>query len=339
MRIFTWLATAALLGAVSSCRPAAAPQQALAAEPQPAGSAPADDIGEIIGRTQPAPGRSGTIAPVVLHPVVEVLVKPGDRVKKDQPLVKLDDDEPRADVRAKEAGLKEMRASLARLKAEPREAERAEARALLESVKINAKHAREILGRLEPAWRKGAIPEQRYHEARVSILRLAAEERAAIARLERLLKRPVELEIAELEAKIAAAQAGLDTAKAELEHYTPVSPIDGVISRLEVNPGTVSRPGTSVWGEVLDLRELDVLCELTAAQAERVSVGQEAEVIPPGRKNGRLSGRVAWLGIAADRRTGRVPVRVRVKNPRGHLRCYVPVTVHFGARPLTSLGK
>src|SRR6476646_144214 len=51
---------------------------------------------EVTGRTRCVPGRRGMIAPVPLHPVVEVLVAAGDRVKKGQTLVKIDDDEPQA---------------------------------------------------------------------------------------------------------------------------------------------------------------------------------------------------------------------------------------------------
>ena len=88
------------------------------------------------GTTRPAPGRKGVIAPVPLHPVIEVKVKPGDRVKKGQVLVRLDDDEPQAEVRAKKAAVAELRATVARLKAQPREEERAEARSALETVKL-----------------------------------------------------------------------------------------------------------------------------------------------------------------------------------------------------------
>src|SRR5262249_1029144 len=70
-----------------------------AENPAPAAPFPAT------GRTQCVPGRRGIIAPVVLHPVIEVLVGLGDRVKKGQPLVKLDADEPEADVRARKAAL------------------------------------------------------------------------------------------------------------------------------------------------------------------------------------------------------------------------------------------
>ena len=34
--------------------------------------------------------------------------------------------------------------------------------------------------------------------------------------------------------------------------------------------GMVSRPGTSTWGEILDLSEIEVRCELTLDQVERV---------------------------------------------------------------------
>jgi multidrug efflux pump subunit AcrA (membrane-fusion protein) len=64
------------------------------------------------GKTRPAPGRQALIAPAVLHPVTEVKVKSGDRVKKGQVLVKLDDDEPQADVRAKKATVESSRVTL-----------------------------------------------------------------------------------------------------------------------------------------------------------------------------------------------------------------------------------
>ena len=57
------------------------------------------------------PGRRGIIAPVPLHPVLEVKVVPGQRVKKGQELVILDDDEARADVRLKQALLDSVRQS------------------------------------------------------------------------------------------------------------------------------------------------------------------------------------------------------------------------------------
>jgi multidrug resistance efflux pump len=285
---------------------------------------------EVEGKTRPIPRARAEIAPTVLHPVVEVLVVPGDRVKKDQPLVKLDSDEPEAEVRGKKAALEEMKASLARLKGEPRKEEQEEARANLENFRVTSEHTRELLARMEPLWRKGAISEQRYHEVRCGLAKSEADERAARQRLDRLLKRPFALEVAELEARIVAAAEAVKAAEAELEHYTVTAAIDGIVASLEVSPGTVARPGTTVWGEILDLRKIDVSCELPPQQADSLTLGQRAGVVVDSRPDQRWVGQVAFIGVAADLKTGRVPVRVRIDNAEERLRCYVEVKVRFG---------
>jgi multidrug resistance efflux pump len=329
----TWRCLFVLLVAVPGlgCGPGAAVPDAT---PAHAAEGRADaDAGWVAGKTQPAAGHVAVIAPAVLHPVEEVLVRVGDRVKKGQPLVKLDDDEPQADVRGKRAALDELRAGLARLKAEPRQEEQDEAEATLENCRAATRASRELLERLEPLWNKGSIPEQRYHEARSALSRCQAEERAAAARLGRLRKRPFELEVAELEARVAAAAEAVKSAEAELEHYTVTAAIDGVVASLEVSPGTVSRPGTTVWGEVLDRSVLDVRCDLTPQQADRVAVGQAAEVAQEGRPDAPWKGKVTVVGIAADPRSGRVPVLVQVSDGEKPPRCYVEVKVRFAGGP------
>ena len=132
------------------------------------------------------------------------------------------------------------------------------------------------------------------------------------------------------EADERAARAALESAKAELEHYTMTAPMDGVLNYLDVHVGMVSRPGTKLWAEILDLSELDVRCELTPEQADRVSVGQAAEAR---RKDDRttLVGKVVFISYSADRATGLVPVIVRVANPDWRVRAEVPVQIRFGA--------
>jgi multidrug resistance efflux pump len=292
------------------------------------GNASADLSGEFTGRTQPAPGRSATIAPVVLHPVDAVPVKLGDRVKKDQVLVVIDADEQKAVVEAKKAALAEMKAGLVKFKAQPREQERAEARAGLEATRVSLKEARRFLERVEDLWVSGALSEKVYFDGMAARARFEAEERAAVARLEKLLKMPIAEEITELEAKIATAEANLKAELFELEHYTVQAPIAGVITRLEVNVGMVSRPGTTNWGDILDLSELDVRCELTSRQADQVRVGQKADVSLPGVPDRRWPGTITYIGQAANK-DGRIPVLIRVANPQETLRANVEVKVRF----------
>ena len=93
-----------------------------------------DEAGVFVvpGRTQCLPSRKAIIAPTVLHPVTEVLAAPGDKVKKGQVLVKLDDDEPKADLRNKEA--------------------------LLASATIALKEAKRLLAMVESVEKQGVIP-------------------------------------------------------------------------------------------------------------------------------------------------------------------------------------
>jgi RND family efflux transporter MFP subunit len=239
---------------------------------------PAGESFEVAGKTQCVLGRKCLIAPVPLHPVVEVLVKPGSRVKKGQLLVKLDDDEQQAEVRTRQAAL--------------------------ESAELALKEARRHSDAVNKA--VAAVPEKFYCDVCLRALTAEREERMA--------------------------RAALDSAKAELEHFEVTSHIDGVVSWLNVHPGMVSRPGTTVWGEILDLREVEVRCELTLDQVERVAVGQSAEVRRKSRDELFSDGKVEFVGIEADPKTELVAVHVRLANPNERLRCGEPVRVRFGSQ-------
>jgi RND family efflux transporter MFP subunit len=278
MRSVIWLSCglaalffAANSGSVTGKKPGATPS------PNPGGPVITSDGSlEVVGQTQCVHGRCASIAPVPLHPVVEVLVSPGEHVKKGQILVRLDDDEAQADVRLKQA--------------------------LLDSATHTANEARRFLERARA--NQAVLPEQRLHDAELALKKTEADQRAA--------------------------QAALDSARAELEHFRVSAGIDGVVSWLDVHPGVVSRPGTAVWGEIVDLRELDVCCELTPQQADdAVALGQPVE-LRLGEKGRQLpEGRLVFVGSVADRKTGLVPVLVRLHNTDQRVRCGVPVTVRF----------
>jgi len=209
--------------------------------------------------------------------VTEVLVALGDRVKKGQPLVKIDDDEPQADLRAKQANL-------------------GGAEALVEEAKCR-------LIASEKGHEKGAVSQEHYHDIRTAALK------------------------ADYDAQ--AAKAAVALAKAELEHFVVVAPIDGVVNRLDVYQGTVSRPGTTVWGEILDLSEIDVRCDVAPEQLDQLAVGQSALVRSNDKTSFSDKGQIVFIGLSADKSTGLVPVLVRLPNPEGRLRCEIAVQVRF----------
>ncbi len=95
----------------------------------------------------------------------------------------------------------------------------------MEISRITSREARRFLIAAEEAYRKAAFPEESLHVALAAVVKVAQDEKAAMAML-------------------ASSQA-------ELEHYTVTAPIDGVVTWLNVVPGMVSRPGTTVWGKYL----------------------------------------------------------------------------------------
>jgi RND family efflux transporter MFP subunit len=270
MRKLLLVACGLLAGILAVCELAA-----FAGSAQPGPAAPQ----EVLGHTRCMISHRGIISSPILRPVVEVLVGPGDRVKKGQVLIKLYDLEPQAKVRARE---KELR-----------------------SIEAKARYSRRNLDNAERSRSTGAMPENAYNDIRAIAL--------------------------SNEAQVPAAEAELALAQSELKLYTVTAPIDGEIAWLDVSPGTVTWPGSLVWGEVIDLRELDVRCELSLAQVERLAVGQSAEIWLDGKAEAAGTGKIVFVGKVANRTSGLIPIVVRVANPEERLRAEITVKVRFKA--------
>jgi RND family efflux transporter MFP subunit len=175
----------------------------------------------------------------------------------------------------------------------------------LRSIEAKAQYARRNLDIAERSRGTGAMPESVYNDVRAIAL--------------------------SNEAQVPAAEAELALAENELKLYTVTAAIDGEIAWLDVSPGTVTWPGSLIWGEIVDLRELDVRCELAPAQAERVAVGQPAEVWLDGKAEAAAKGKVVFVAKVANRNTGFVPIVVRVANAQERLCAELAVKVRFPA--------
>ena len=173
----------------------------------------------------------------------------------------------------------------------------------LRSIEARAVYSRRNLDLVEKSLHTGALPGTTYNDVRSTAMYYEAQQRAA-------------------EAELALAQA-------ELKLYNITASVDGEVAWLDVSPGTVTWPGTLIWGEIVDVRELDVRCELSSAQAERVAVGQSAEVWLDGKAEAAGAGKVVFVGKVADKNSGSVPVVVRVDNSQGRLRAEAAVKVRF----------
>lgn len=136
-----------------------------------------------------------------------------------------------------------------------------------------------------------------------------------------------ELDLAERE--LAAAQAEERAARAALRMTGAAasnpngrtilrSPIDGTVVRRPAVVGLLASEDTTL-ATVADTSVMWALCDVAAADAARVELGQPMDVIVDGA-DAPIDGTITWLAAEVDPRTRTVATRAELPNPDGHLR-------------------
>lgn len=180
--------------------------------------------------------------------VTDVLVQPGDRVERGQPLFVVDDRAVRANLREAEAAIREARAAIG-------EAETAR------------RTAREQLALYEGLSDPAAV-------SRSEVIRVEGEAAAANSRLE--LAR----------ARLAQAQARASTARTELGRLTVRAPIAGEILAVNIRPGefvaTQGGGNATPFMQMGETNPLHIRVDVDENEAVRVELGAPAIVSPRG---------------------------------------------------------
>ncbi len=159
------------------------------------------------------------------------------------------------------------------------------------------------------------------YEAESALRQATLQGKAAQSQYDVLMLRPRPQAIAEAKTRIDAAQAAVDTAKAQVEQLTIRAPIAGVLNSLTCRLGQTLSVGTEV-GEVVDARRINVVVWLSVAEAQRVMVDQAANISTcdaTGTTKDEIAGKVTVVGKVADAQTGNLPVRILVENAAGKL--------------------
>lgn len=249
---------------------------------------PARANGELAGKARVA--GSGIVEPssevveigTSLSGLVEaVLVEPGQRVTKGQPLF-------RVDGRATRARIAETQAAIGRARAAIAEANAAEATANQQLALYKSIDDPLAVSRSE-------------------VIRV--EGQATSARARRQLA----------QAELAAAQAQLGSARTELDRLTVRAPIAGEILRIDVRPGELVNAGPGGGGPYIRMGEtnpLYVRIDIDENEAGRVKVGAEAIISPRGDADTRVKAgfvRVEPLVVPKRSLTNEATERVDVR--------------------------
>lgn len=252
---------------------------------------------------------SSVVAPKVRGLVAEVLVRHDQRVRKGDPLVRIDAEEfdarvasARANVQNADAAIAAAHAALTTLDAEQRLAA-SNVRAAQTS--IRSSDAQRALAeadrrRYDDLVRSGAVARRdvdQYRAAEVTAQANAEHSRAALAvsrdqaAVTDARGETLRANLAQAEAARATAQAALDLALQDQRNALVRAPIDGVVGDRQVEPGDYVQPGTRLM-TVVPLDALYVVANFKETQTARMTVGQRARVVVDALPGETLDARV-----------------------------------------------
>jgi HlyD family secretion protein len=269
-------------------------------------------------------------------------VEKGDKVKEGQVLVRLEDQEFRANYEQAKGALDNARAYLEELQhgSRPEEIQQAqhnldEARATLANDKLTLDRTKELAG-------SGVVSRQQLDDATGKFE--ADQQRAnSLEKAFQLAKLgPRSEELLRGQGALAQAQGQLDYAKSQLDATVIRAPVTGTILDRTAEKGELitaqfaSAAAGGPQGSVVSLADLnDLQVELDIAQADfaRLSPSQKGVVTTDAYPDKTYDGQIAQISPEANRQKATVQVKVQVLNPGKYpdvqLRPEMNATVRF----------
>lgn len=143
----------------------------------------------------------------------------------------------------------------------------------------------------------------------------------------------LEVKIADLSVKLAVfeleqAKRKYDEAKIQIDNMSLKSPIDGIIEKIEVEPGESVNALEDIV-RVVQINPLWIDTPVPLEKARNLRYGDKTQVIFPGSKETSEEGTIIFIGAVADAASTTLRVRIQVPNrsqrPAGeHVRVTFP---------------
>jgi RND family efflux transporter MFP subunit len=267
---------------------------------------------EVIGTTQPLPGRSAQVTAAmegrvesILHDAAGKSIGEGQRVKQGDVLVRLDDRIARNKRDKAEADLHVLQQQVD------------QARSALKLAEIEVRRLKELI--------------QRNLASPIDL------EKAEVAVVEARSK------LTSMELGVKAGETQLSGLNEELAYYTLTAPISGRLDRLLVVPGQILAIGAPV-AQILDLDDqIDLLCfvppstklKLNEGQPVRMGTVEDISAGGQAKADPNSQGQIVFIANQAEVDTGNFAVKARFPNNRLKL----PGFVTLRAQVLTTPGK
>ena len=253
---------------------------------------------EAVGNVTPR--RAVIINPKVSGKIEAIYVDEGDRVKKGQEIVRLEQTDFLLAVQRAEAALES-------------------ARAALKQAEVNYENTEKDYRRLKALFEKKVISQQEFDH-------IDAAYRSARAQL--VLVR----------ARVKEAEVALENAKVQLRDTVIRAPFDGYVTARFVDPGQRAyiMPPTNII-EIAEISEVKISIDVPEREFPFLRVGTPVEVQTDALPGRRFRGRITTIFPKVDPRTRTFRVEVTLKNPEGLLKPGMFCRVSISAEEVQTL--
>ena len=273
-------------------------------------------------------------------------VEKGDKVKEGQVLVRLEDQEYRAQLLQAQGNFSSLRAKLDELEHGSRPQEIARARAEFESAKADLKNDEIALRRTQLLATAGVLAQQNLDDAQAKYDAQAGK----VASLEQsyALEKlgPRQEEIAAMRAQLGQANGTLAYARTQLDGTIIRAPVTGTILDRNVEKGEFVTTGfvgeRGAKGYVVslaDLSELQVELDIDQSNFAKLTLAQRAAITTDAYPDRNYAGRIVEIAPEADRQKATVQIKVKIENPDQFLRPDMNASVSFEEEPKSASEK
>ncbi|WP_252226383.1 efflux RND transporter periplasmic adaptor subunit [Caldicoprobacter algeriensis] len=279
------------------------------------------------------------VIPQMPGKVSKVHVKVGQQVKEGDVLIELEAGDVEQQIAQAQAAYEASKASveLSRRKLQDLESQKNRLQAeidkldkQIEEINKSINEARQAIepeiARLEEMRQKGAITDEQFNEQKS---RLEEHLKQLQDGLEKLLQQKSALEKSKLEiesaikslpydsktldAQLNQAKMALDVAKGAADKLKLLSPIDGVVSSLSVQPGQMATQASPPV-TVIDMTALILDIRLSEFDVMKVQPSQKVDVYVDAAGSQQVEGVVEWVSPSTDSRSQAYGVRIKIDN-------------------------
>ncbi|MCS7042288.1 MAG: efflux RND transporter periplasmic adaptor subunit [Bryobacteraceae bacterium] len=276
------------------------------------------------------------VASKVIGKVAWIGVEKGDRVKAGQVIVRLEDDEYRAQVQQARGQLAALEARLAELERGSRPEEIDAARAQVEQARAELENARVQLERIRQLAAEKVMSKSALDDAQARYDTAAARLEAAQKNYEIVRQGPRREQIESMRGQVEAARGALAFAETQLANTLIRAPVDGTILERAVEKGEFVT--TSFAGErgakgyvvtLADLNDLRVELDISQNDFAKLKPRQRGIITADAWPGVEWQGELDEIAPEANRQKAAVQVKVRVLNPDERLRPEMNAAVAF----------